>query len=135
MTSFANATIKSHLAAKGIKHTHGAVAAQRSGYLRVVTASKPSAKDTLKLRLGRGMKRDNSYVNVKESLEVSVRSLAKYGFGKEGVDHYCLTAHSLRLLLEEMERRKARQSKKSQVAKKGMSVKGGLLSGISAKNR
>ena len=105
MTSFNGTPIKKHLATKGIKHKFGAVAAQRSGYLRVVTASKPCAKDTLKLRNGRGMKRDCSYVNFKKSYEVSLSALARYGLGKEEVDKYRLTAHALKVLLGEVVKR------------------------------
>jgi hypothetical protein len=104
MTSFNGTPIKKHLAAKGIKHKLGSVAAQRSGYLRVVTASKPCAKDTLKLRNGRGMKRDCSYVNVKEAYDVSLKALARYGFDREEVDKYRLTAHALKVLLGEIVR-------------------------------
>jgi hypothetical protein len=114
MTSFNGTPIKKHLASRGIKHKFGAVAAQRSGYRRVVTASKPYAKDTLKLRNGKGMKRDCSYVNVKETYEVSLSALAKYGFGKEEVDAYRLTAHALKVLLEEVAKRDKRAAKKCQ---------------------
>jgi hypothetical protein len=77
----------------------------------VVTASKPHAKDTLKLRNGKGMKRDYAYVNFKDTYKVSLGALARYGFGKkEEVDAYRLTNHAVRVLAGEVatrERNKA----------------------------
>ncbi|TVY51615.1 hypothetical protein LSUE1_G010148, partial [Lachnellula suecica] len=98
MTSFHGSTVKAHLASKGIKTSSGALAAERSGHLRVVTASKPLAKDVLKLRDGKGMKRDSCYVGIRRTYSVELRVLALYGFGREEVDAYRLTAHALRKL-------------------------------------
>lgn len=71
--------IKSHLAQKGIKYRTENLAAERSGYLRIVTSSKPFAKDVLKLKNGKGMGKDSAYVNVKKTYGVGVSALAKYG--------------------------------------------------------
>jgi hypothetical protein len=97
MTSFHGAAIKKHIAAKGIKYNTGNLAAHSLGYLRVAMESKPFAKDTLKLRNGKAMKRDFCYVNVKKSYVIELRALAQYGF-KEPVDAYRLTAHSMKTL-------------------------------------
>ncbi|PMD58039.1 uncharacterized protein K444DRAFT_481938, partial [Hyaloscypha bicolor E] len=86
-----------HVASKGMKYNTGNLAAHRLGYLRVATESKPFAKDTLKLRNGKAMKRDFCYVNVKKSYMIELQALAQYGF-KEPVDAYRLTAHSLKTL-------------------------------------
>ncbi len=103
MTSFHGNTIKSHLAQKGIKHRTGTLAAEKAGYLRVVTSSKPYAKDVLKLRNGNGMKRDCSYVNVKQTFGVEVAALARYG-GK-GVDvEYVFTFKPMRRVRRVVER-------------------------------
>lgn len=56
MTSFNNTSIKKHMANKGIKFRSGVVAAQCSGYVRLVTASKPYTNNALKLRNGKGIK-------------------------------------------------------------------------------
>ena len=64
MTSFGATSLKSHLSLKGLKFHTPALAAQYSGHLRVVTANKPFAKDALKLKNGKGMKRDFSYVKI-----------------------------------------------------------------------
>ena len=50
------------------------------------------------------MKRDCSYVNVKEAYDVSLKALARYGFDREEVDKYRLTAHALGVLLGEIVR-------------------------------
>ncbi|TVY42806.1 hypothetical protein LOCC1_G007472 [Lachnellula occidentalis] len=92
MTSFHGSTVKAHLAAKGIHTASGTLAAERSGHLRVVTASKPYAKDVLKLRDGMGMKRDSCYVGIRRTYAVELKVLARYGFGREEVDGYRLTA-------------------------------------------
>jgi len=105
MTSFHGSTVKAHLAAKGIKTDSGTEAAERSGHLRVVTASKPHAKDVLKLRNGKGMKRDSSYVGIRRTYIIELRALALYGFGKEEVDAYRLTAHATKKLLESIRKR------------------------------
>src|SRR5882757_2761737 len=97
MTSFHGAAIKKHIAAKRIKYNTGNLAAHSLGYLRVATESKPFAKDTLKLRNGKAMKRDFCYVNVKKSYVIELRALAQYGF-KEPVDAYRLTDHSMKKL-------------------------------------
>ena len=98
MTSFHGTAIKKHVAAKGLKVNTGTLAAQRFGYLRVATESKPYAKDTLKLRNGMGMKRDFCYVNVKQSYMIELVALAQYGF-KEEVDAYRLTAQATTKLI------------------------------------
>ena len=100
MTSFHGSTVKAHLAAKGIHTASGTLAAERSGHLRVVTASKPHAKDVLKLRDGKGMKRDSCYVGIRRTYAVELRVLALYGFGREEVDAYRLTAHATKKLVE-----------------------------------
>jgi hypothetical protein len=97
MTSFHGTAIKKHVASKGMKYNTGNLAAHRLGYLRVATESKPFAKDTLKLRNGKAMKRDFCYVNVKKSYMIELQALAQYGF-KEPVDAYRLTAHSMKKL-------------------------------------
>jgi hypothetical protein len=97
MTSFHGTAIKKHVASKGMKYNTGNLAAHRLGYLRVATESKPFAKDTLKLRNGKAMKRDFCYVNVKKPYMIELQALAQYGF-KEPVDAYRLTAHSLKTL-------------------------------------
>jgi len=105
MTSFAGTPIKTHLKSKGITARTGAAAALRAGYLRVVTASKPHAKDALKLQNGKGMKRDYSYVNYKDTYTVSLGTLARYGCGNEGVDGFVVASHAVKVLLEDVERR------------------------------
>ncbi|KUJ13004.1 uncharacterized protein LY89DRAFT_198170 [Mollisia scopiformis] len=117
ITSFHGSTIKSHLAAKGIKHSTGVEAAEKAGYLRIVTASKPHAKDVLHLRDGKGMKRDSAYVNVKETFWVEVSALAKYGLG-EDLNAYSLTNQSLKKLREGAEEYKERKRVKEEKAAK-----------------
>lgn len=112
MTSFNGTVIKKHLAAKGIKKRTGAEAAAYSGYLRVATASKPYAQDTLKLRNGKGMKRDCSYVNIKHTYMIELRALALYGNRNEDVDAYRLTAHATKKLIEAILEYKERKKKK-----------------------
>ncbi|KAF8854613.1 hypothetical protein BDZ45DRAFT_693257 [Acephala macrosclerotiorum] len=122
ITSFHGNTIKSHLAQKGIKYTTGTLAAQKAGYLRIVTSSKPHAKDALKLRNGKGMKRDCAYVNVKQTFGVEVSALAKYGGKGEDVDAYRLTAHATKALVgvvSEYRERRGRTEKKLRVEVKG----------------
>ncbi|KAG9231261.1 hypothetical protein BJ875DRAFT_517596 [Amylocarpus encephaloides] len=104
MTSFSNTSIRLHLASKGIKRQTGAIAAAKGGYLRVVTASKPTSKDSLKLRFKKGMKRDSSYVGIKRTFKIGLRALALYGRRNEAVDSYRLTGHALRLLEEGLEK-------------------------------
>jgi hypothetical protein len=111
MTSFNGTTIRAHLAKKGISTSNGAEAAARGGYLRVVTASKPHALGTLKLRHGKGMKRDCSYVGVRKTYKISLRGLALYGGPKEEVDAYRLTAHALKVLVGEIKERRKRGRK------------------------
>jgi hypothetical protein len=115
MTSFNGTSIRKHLAEKGIKKRTGVEAAKYSGYLRVATASEPYALHTLKLRNGKGMKRDCSYVNIKKTYTIELRALALYGFGKEQVDAYCLTTHATKKLVEailaEKEKRKGKKDK------------------------
>ncbi|KAE9378629.1 hypothetical protein N431DRAFT_499419 [Stipitochalara longipes BDJ] len=82
----------------GLKVNTGTLAAQRFGYLRVATESKPFAKDTLKLRNGKGMKRDFCYVNVKQSYTIELKALAQYGF-REEVDAYRLTSQATTKLI------------------------------------
>jgi hypothetical protein len=98
MTSFHGTAIKKHAATKGVKLNTGILAAQRFGYLRVKTESRPFAKDTLKLRNGKAMKRDFCHVNVKQSYVIELQALAQYGF-KELVDAYRLTAHATKKLI------------------------------------
>ncbi|RDL31341.1 uncharacterized protein BP5553_09550 [Venustampulla echinocandica] len=100
MTSFNGTSIRKHLAAKGIEIRTEALAAQRAGYLRVVTTSKPHTHDTLKLRNGKGMKRDCSYVGIRETYRVQLSALALYGSAKEEVDRYRLTGHATKRLVE-----------------------------------
>lgn len=100
MTSFHGSTVKAHLASKGIVTASSSLAAERSGHLRVVTASKPHAKDVLKLRDGKGMNRDSCYVGIRRTYGVELRVLALYGFGREEVDAYRLTAHATKKLVE-----------------------------------
>ena len=76
MTSFHRTAIKQHAASKGVTANSGTLAAKRFGYLRVVTENKLYAKDTLKLRNKKGMKRDFSYVNVKDSYKIELGALA-----------------------------------------------------------
>ncbi|CZR54737.1 uncharacterized protein PAC_04621 [Phialocephala subalpina] len=97
VTSFHGNTIKSHLAQKGINYKTGTLAAQKAGYLRIVTSSKPHAKDVLKLRNGKGMKRDCAYVNVKQTFGIEIAALAKYGGKGEDAE---LTAHAIKALVE-----------------------------------
>jgi hypothetical protein len=80
MTSFHGTAIKKHVALRGVKLNTGVLAAQRFGYLRVATESKPFAKDTVKLRNGKEMKRDFWYVNLKDSYTIELKVLAQYGF-------------------------------------------------------
>jgi hypothetical protein len=100
MTSFGATSLKAHLQLKGLKFHDPALAAQYSGHLRVVTPNKLFAKDALKLRNGKGMKRDFSYVKITETFGVEVRGLACYGFRREEVDAYCLTSHAMRKVVE-----------------------------------
>ena len=97
MTSFHGTAIKKHAVAKGVKLNTGVLAAQRFGYLRVATESRPSAKDTLKLRKGKAMKRDFCYLNLKQSYVIELQALAQYGF-KESIDTYRLTAQATKLI-------------------------------------
>jgi len=106
MTSFGATSLKAHLSLKGLKFHTPALAAQYSGHLRVVTANKPFAKDVLKLRNGKGMKRDFSYVKIMETFGVEVRGLACYGFRREEVDAYCLTSHATRKVVEGIRERR-----------------------------
>jgi hypothetical protein len=85
ITSFSGTMIKSHLALKGIKYRSGTLAAERAGYLRIVTSSKPHAKDVLKLKNRKGMGKDAAYVNVKKTYGVAVSALAKHGQKGEDV--------------------------------------------------
>ncbi|TVY34453.1 hypothetical protein LSUB1_G006004, partial [Lachnellula subtilissima] len=118
MTSFHGSTVKAHLAAKGIHTTSGTLAAERSGHLRVVTASKPHAKDVLKLRDGKGMKRDSCYVGIRRTYAVELRVLALYGFGRGEVDAYRLTAHATKKLVEGVRvRAKAKAKEKTKTVK------------------
>lgn len=123
MTSFNGTSIKKHLAAKGIKKRTGAEAAAFSGYLRVATASKPFAQDTLKLRNNKGMKRDCSYVNIKNTYTVELRALALYGSRKEEVDTYRLTAHATKKLIEAILEHKERKTKKGKGTQKALEKK------------
>jgi hypothetical protein len=106
MTSFGATSLKAHLQLKGLRFHTPALAAQYSGHLRVVTANKPFAKDALKLRNGKGMKRDFSYVKIMETFEVEVRGLAYYGFRREELDAYCLTSHATRKVVEGIRERR-----------------------------
>jgi hypothetical protein len=111
MTSFHGTAIKKHVAAKGVKLKTGALAAQRFGYLRVATESRPFAKDTLKLRNGKAMKRDFCYVNVKQSYVIELQALAQYGF-KESVDAYRLTAQATKKLINAVRSKEKSKEKK-----------------------
>jgi hypothetical protein len=106
MTSFGATSLKAHLQLKGLKFHTPTLAAQYSGHLRVVTANKLFAKDALKLRDGKGMKRDFSYVKITETFGVEVRGLACYGFRREEVDAYCLTSHAMRKVVEGIRERR-----------------------------
>jgi hypothetical protein len=101
MTSFYGTAIKKHFAATGVKLSTEVLAAQRFGYLRIATESRPFAKDTLKLRNGKGMKRDFCYVNVKQSYVTELQALAQYGFKKsvDGIDAYRLTSQATKNLI------------------------------------
>lgn len=116
MTSFHGSTVKAHLASKGIRTASGTLAAERSGHLRVVTASKPHAKDVLKLRDGKGMKRDSCYVGIRRTYSVELRVLALYGFGREEVDAYRLTAHATKKLVDSV-RVRAKAKPKPKIGK------------------
>ena len=123
MTSFHGTAIKKHVAGKGLKVNTGTLAAQRFGYLRVATESKPYAKDTLKLRNGKGMKRDFCYVNVKQSYTIELKALAQYGF-KEEVDAYRLTAQASTKLINAVRlKEKGEKKMKQKVQKKIAQVK------------
>ena len=98
MTSFNGTPIKKDLATKGIKRKPDSVAAQFSGYNRIVTASKPCTKDTLKLQNSKGVKRDCSYLNVQDTHIASLKSFARYGFGKEEADARHLTAYAIKFI-------------------------------------
>ncbi len=98
MTSFHGTAIKKHVAAKGVKLNTGVLAAQRFGYLRIATESRPFAKDTLKLRHGKAMRRDFCYFNIKHSYVIELQALAQYGF-KESVDSYRLTSQAMKRLI------------------------------------
>ncbi|EHK97492.1 hypothetical protein M7I_6758 [Glarea lozoyensis 74030] len=111
MTSFHGTSIRTHLASKGIVTATGAEAAAKAGYLRVVTASKPHALGTLKLRNGKGMKRDCSYVGLRNTYTIALGALARYGGVREEVDAYRLTAHALRVLVGGIEERRGREGK------------------------
>ena len=115
MTSFHGRAIKKHMASKGVKVNTGVLAAQRFGYLRVATESKPFAKDTLKLRNGKAMKRDFCYVNVKKSYVIELKALARYGL-REEVDVYRLTAQATTKLIETV-RSKEKRTKKVRARK------------------
>jgi len=106
MTSFHGTAIRKHIAPKGMKAKTEALAAKRFGYLRVVTESRPHTQDTLKLRKGKGVKRDYSYINVKESFMIESRALALYGL-KEEVDAYRLTAQAMKKLIDAVREKKA----------------------------
>ena len=111
MTSFHGNAIKKHFAAKGVKLNTGVLAAQCFGYLRVATESRPSARDTLKLRNGKAMKRDFCYVNVKQSYIIELQALAQYGF-KESVDAYRLTAQATKKLINAVRSKEKSKEKK-----------------------
>lgn len=114
MTSFHGTAIRKYAASKGVIANTGTMAAKRFGYLRVATESKPYAKDTLKLRNNKGMKRDFSYVNVKDSYKIELGALAQYGL-RENLDAYRLTAQATKKLVEEMrlKEKKVKRSAKS----------------------
>jgi len=126
MTSFHGSAIKKHVAAKGVMLKTGVLAAQRFGYLRVATESKPFAKDTLKLRNGKAMKRDFCYVNVKQSYFIELQALAQYGF-KESVDAYRLTAQATKKLINAV-RSKEKSKEKKMKGRRAKSQTRGLLS-------
>ena len=111
MTSFHETAIRKHAASKGVTANTGTLAAKRFGYLCVATESKPYTKDTLKLRNKKGMKRDFSYVNVKDSYKIELRALAQYGL-REEVDAYRLTAQTTKKLLEAVHLREKKVKKR-----------------------
>ena len=68
----------------------------RSQLLRVKTAAHPYARVDLNLKNGKGMKRAHSYVGLKR-YSISLHTLGLY---ERQLGEYCLTAQSLRKLLE-----------------------------------
>ncbi|KAH6662505.1 hypothetical protein B0J14DRAFT_645313 [Halenospora varia] len=130
MTSFNSTPIRTHLRqSRNQAFSSGSIAAQKSGYLRVVTASKPYAHDTLKLRNGKGMKRDCSYVGVRNTYMVGLGGLARYGGKGSEVGEYKLTAHALKVLVGRVEEERGRRGRWEKKAGKEEKGKGKLGEG------